>query len=102
MVMFMVNIHSSISFALVNIPVVLNPVIKNNDTVFNQLLKKGLQSVKYIRYCLHCKKDNYLIFSKQALDNLKSSRNDEIKVISFIEKSGVPVWYFEKSLKEKK
>ena len=108
----MANIHSSISFALVNIPVVLNPVIKNNDTSFNQLHKKCLQRVKYIKYCPNCKKDlkeidivkgyqfekgNYLVFSKQDLDNLKPSRNDEIEVISFIKEEEVPPWYFEKS-----
>ena len=112
MVMFMANTHSSISFALVNIPVVLNPVIKNNDTSFNQLHRKCLQRVKYIKYCPHCKKDlkevdivkgyqfekgNYLVFSKSELDNLKPSRNDEIEVISFIKEGEVPPWYFEKS-----
>ena len=51
----MPNIHSNISFALVNIPVLLNPIIKNNDTSFNQLHKKCLGRVKYIKYCPKCK-----------------------------------------------
>ncbi len=112
MVMVMPNIHSSISFALVNIPVLLNPIIKNNDTSFNQLHKKCLQRIKYIKYCPHCKrdikendivkgyqfeKDNYLVFSKTELDNLKPNGDKEIEVISFIKEGSVPPWYFEKS-----
>lgn len=108
----MPNIHSSISFALVNIPVLLNPIIKNNDTSFNQLHKKCLQRIKYIKYCPHCKrdikendivkgyqfeKDNYLVFSKAELDNLKPDGDKEIEVISFIKEESVPPWYFEKS-----
>ncbi len=112
MVMLMASTRFSISFALVNIPIVLSPVIKNNDTSFNQLHKKCLERVKYIKYCPHCKKDlkeadivkgyqfekdNYLVFSKEELDNLKPSRNDEIEVISFIKDGEIPPWYFEKS-----
>ena len=108
----MPNIHSSISFALVNIPVLLNPIIKNNDTSFNQLHKKCLQRIKYIKYCPHCKrdikendivkgyqfeKDNYLVFSKTELDNLKPDGDKEIEVISFIKEGSVHPWYFEKS-----
>ncbi len=112
MVMVMPNIHSSISFALVNIPVLLNPIIKNNDTSFNQLHKKCLQRIKYIKYCPRCKKDvkesdivkgyqfekdNYLVFSKTELDNLKPDGDKEIEVISFVKETSVPPWYFEKS-----
>ena len=112
MVMVMPNIHSSISFALVNIPVLLNPIIKNNDTSFNQLHKKCLQRIKYIKYCPHCKKDvkesdivkgyqfekdNYIVFSKTELDNLKPDGDKEIEVISFVKEGSVPPWYFEKS-----
>ncbi len=112
MVMVMPNIHSSISFALVNIPVLLNPIIKNNDTSFNQLHKKCLQRIKYVKYCPHCKKDvkesdivkayqfekdNYIVFSKTELDNLKPDKDKEIEVISFIKETSVPPWYFEKS-----
>lgn len=108
----MPNIHSSISFALVNIPVVLNPVIKNNDASFNQLHAKCLNRIKYIKYCPHCKKDvlekdlvkgyqyekdNYIVFSKSELDNLKPEKTQEIEVISFIKETEIEPWYFEKS-----
>ncbi len=112
MVKLMPNIHSSISFALVNIPIILNPVIKNNDTSFNQLHAKCLNRINYIKYCPHCKKnlkekdivkgyqfekDNYLVFSKDELNKLKPVSEKEIEVISFVKESEIPTWYYEKS-----
>ena len=57
MVSVMPNLHSNISFGLVNIPVVMNPLIKNNDTSFNQLHKKCMHRIKYIKYCDYCKSE---------------------------------------------
>lgn len=108
----MPNIHSNITFGLVNIPVVMNPIIKNNDTSFNQLHNKCLTRVKYIKYCEHCKKnlkekdivkgyqfenDNYLIFEKSELDKLKPENDKEIEVVSFIKETEIDPIYFEKS-----
>ena len=113
MVIFsMANIHSNITFGLVNIPVVMNPIIKNNDTSFNQLHKKCLTRVKYIKYCQHCKKnlkesdiikgyefekDNYLIFDKSELNKLKPESEREIEVVSFIKENEIDPIYYEKS-----
>ncbi len=112
MVIFMPNIHSSISFALVNIPVVMNPIIRNNDTSFNQLHAKCQNRIKYVKYCPHCKvdieekdiikgyeyeKNNYLIFKKDELNKLKMENDKEIEVVSFINISEVDPYYFEKS-----
>lgn len=108
----MANIHSNISFGLVNIPVIMNPVIKNNDTSFNQLHKKCLNRIKYNKYCPHCKtnikekdivkgyeyeKNNYLVFEKNELDDLKPENDHEIEVIAFIDIKEVSPIYFEKS-----
>ena len=41
-------LKSAITFGLVNIPVNLNPAIKNNDTTFNYLHKKCLNRISYI------------------------------------------------------
>ena len=51
----MANVHSSINFGLVNIPVVMNPVIRNNDSSFNQLHEKCKSRINYIKYCPTCK-----------------------------------------------
>ena len=54
----MPNIHSNITFGLVSIPVTMNPIIKNNDISFNQLHKKCLHRIEYVKYCPYCKKPN--------------------------------------------
>jgi len=108
----MPNIHSNISFALVNIPVVMNPIIRNNDTSFNQLHDKCMQRIKYIKFCPHCKqdvkekdiikgyeyeKDNYLVFEKEELTKLKLDNDKEIEVVAFVNISEIDPYYFEKS-----
>ena len=108
----MANIHSNISFGLVNIPIIMNPIIQNNDTSFNQLHNKCLNRVKYIKYCPYCKKnllekdiikgyeyskDNYLIFNKDELNALKPENDHEIEVISFVKLNEISPIYFEKS-----
>ncbi|MBR1413388.1 MAG: Ku protein [Bacilli bacterium] len=116
----MPNIHSSISFGLVNIPIIMNPLIKNNDTSFNQLHKKCLNRIQYLKYCPSCKeklkendiikgyeieKDEYLTFTKEELNKLKPEKTNEIEIVGFINLKDVDPIYFEKSyilLTEKK
>ncbi len=108
----MPNIHSSINFALVNIPVTINPIIRNNDTSFNQLHKKCNQRINYIKYCPKCKikikeadivkgyeyeTDKYIIFDKDELRKLKPEQEKEIEIISFIPLKDIDPIYFEKS-----
>ncbi len=108
----MPNIHSNISFGLVNIPVVMNPLIKDNDTSFNQLHKKCLNRIHYIKYCNHCKsevkekdiikgyeyeKDRYLTFPKEELNKLKPENEKEIEIVSFIDIKDIDPIYFERS-----
>lgn len=108
----MPNIKSNISFGLVNIPVIMNPIIKNNDTSFNQLHTKCHERIKYIKYCPLCKvdvkekdiikgyeyeKDKYVIFKKEELDKLKPEADKEIEIVSFVPIQEVDPVYFEKS-----
>ncbi len=108
----MPNIHNNISFGLVNIPIVMNPVIKNNDTSFNQLHKACLNRIQYIKYCNHCKKqvkekdiikgyeyenDKYITFPKEDLDKLKPENEHEIEIIAFLKIKDIDPVYFEKS-----
>ncbi len=108
----MPNTHSSISFGLVNIPIIMNPVIRNNDTSFNQLHKKCLNRVSYIKYCEHCNeklkesdiikgyeydRDKYITFKKEELDKLKPENEKEIEIVSFIDIKEIDPSYFEKS-----
>lgn len=108
----MPNIHSSINFGLVNIPVIMNPIIKNNDSSFNQLHEKCKSRINYIKYCPTCKtkiketeiikgyeyeKDKYIIFKKDELNKLKPENEKEIDIISFVSLKDIDPIYFEKS-----
>lgn len=108
----MANIHSNISFGLVNIPIIENPIIKNNDTSFNQLHEKCLHRISYVKYCPHCKKnikekdivkgyeyekDKYIVFKKDELNKLKPENEKEIEIISFVQLKEIDPIYFEKS-----
>ena len=103
---------TSISFGLVNIPITINPIIKNNDISFNQLHKKCLTRVKYIKYCPKCKKDlkepdiikgyqykkeKYVTLTKEELDNLKSETEKTIEIVGFIDLKEIDPIYLEKS-----
>lgn len=108
----MANIHSNISFGLVNIPIIENPIIKNNDTSFNQLHENCLHRISYVKYCPHCKKnikekdivkgyeyekDKYIVFKKDELNKLKPENEKEIEIISFVQLKEIDPIYFEKS-----
>lgn len=108
----MSNLKTAITFGLVNIPVRLNPVIKNNDTSFNYLHKKCLNRVSYIKYCPVCKSDvknkdlikgyeytddKYVTFDENDFDKLKSEEDKVIDIISFVRLSEIDPIYYEKS-----
>ena len=108
----MANIKSTISFGLVNIPVVYNSIIKNNDITFNQLHKKCLNRIRYQKYCEHCKKivketdiikgyqyekDEYVTFTKEELSGLQDYSREFIELISFVPESEIEPYYYEKS-----
>ncbi len=103
---------TSISFGLVNIPVQINPIIKNNDISFNQLHKKCGARIKYVKYCPHCKKEvkqtdivkgyeyednEYVTLTNEEFDNLKSEDEKTIEVVGFVDLKEIDPVYFEKS-----
>lgn len=108
----MANLKTSISFGLVNIPVIINPVIKNNDTSFNQLHKKCENRIKYVKYCPHCKvevkqkdiirgyeyeKDEYITITNEEFQNLQTDDEKTMEVIAFVKLNEIDPVYFEKS-----
>ncbi len=103
---------TSISFGLVNIPVQINLIIKNNDISFNQLHKKCGSRIKYVKYCPHCKKEvkqtdivkgyeyednEYITLTNEEFDNLKSEDEITIEVVGFVDLKEIDPVYFEKS-----
>ncbi len=108
----MPSIHSNISFGLVNIPVLIRPIVKNNDVSFNQLHKKCMHRISYLKYCPHCKMDvkmsdivkgyqyekgEYVEFTPKELQDLKPENEGEIEIISFVPLKEIDSSYFEKS-----
>lgn len=108
----MANMKSEISFGLVNIPIVYTPIIRNNDTSFNQLHKKCLNRVHYQKYCDHCKKvlkepdiikgyeyekDKYVTFTKDELNSFVIDLKGSIEIISFVPDSEIEPYFYEKN-----
>jgi len=106
------NYQTAISFGLVHIPVLMNSAIKNNDISFNMLHKKCGEKLEYIRYCPHCKEDvkskdiekgyeytddNYITFTEEDFDKLKSENDKVIEIISFININDIDPVYYDKS-----
>ena len=103
---------SAISFGLVHIPVMMNPVISNNDTHFNMLHKKCEERIKYQKYCPHCKKEvngsdivkgyefstnEYIAMEDQDFEKIKSKNDKLIEIIAFANLDEIDPIYFEKS-----
>ena len=95
----MPNIHSSINFALVNIPVIMNPIIKNNDTSFNQLHKKYNTRINYIKFCPKWKvkiKEQEIIKEYEYEKNIFNKKSRFISKRKFLKtnKNYFEEWYF--------
>ena len=103
---------TSISFGLVNIPITMNPIVHDNDITFNQLHKKCLSRIKYVKYCPHCKKevkqteiikgykisdDNYITLTNEELKNLQIESEGNIEIIGFVSSSEIDPIYYERS-----
>ena len=79
-------------FTILIITLYNNITLNNKNKELENYLKES-DIVKGYQF----EKDNYLVFSKTELDNLKPDWDKEIEVISFIKEGSVPPWYFEKS-----
>lgn len=103
---------SSISFGLVNIPITINPILQDNDVSFNQLHKKCLTRIKYVKYCPHCKRevkqediikgykineDKYITLTSEELKNLRVETEDNIEIVGFVGASEIDPVFYEKS-----
>ncbi len=103
---------SSISFGLVNIPITLSPILQDNDVAFNQLHKKCLTRIKYVKYCPHCKKevkqeeivkgykineDKYITLTSEELKNLRVENEGNIEIVGFVDSSEIDPIFYEKS-----
>jgi DNA end-binding protein Ku len=102
----------SISFGLVYIPVQLVSAVKNNDVSFNMLDKKTMSRIKYKKTCVDCggkevkpedivkgyeyEPDKYIAFEDKDFEKLKSKRDKNITIESFVNLSEVDPVFFDK------
>lgn len=103
----------AITFGLVYIPITLNLSVKENNVSFNLLDKKTMSRIKYKKTCVDCdnkevksenivkgyqyEKDKFVLFSDEDFENLKSEKDKNITIESFVKISEVDPIYFDRT-----
>lgn len=103
----------AITFGLVYIPIVLLNSIKENDIGFNMLEKDTKSRIKYKKTCVNCnnkevknedivkgyqyEKDKYVIFTDEDFEKIKSTKDKNITIESFVKLNEIDPIYFNKS-----
>jgi len=103
---------TNIYFGLVYIPVVLNPSSRVDEISFNQLDKKTLSRVRYVKTCEDCdgnrlesgdivkgyeyKKGEYVVFEDKDFERLKGDMDKSIEVDSFCGIGEIDPNYYDK------
>jgi len=103
---------SSINFGLVYIPVTLSVAAKTEEISFNQLDKKTLSRVRYVKTCEDCEgkkveqsdivkgyqyqKDKYVVFEEEDFDKLKQKSDKNISIESFVNLDEIDPSYYDK------
>lgn len=106
------SFKSSINFGLVYIPIELHNTVKNNDISFNQIDKKTMSRVKYIKTCVDCdervvknedivkgyeyERGKYVIFDDDDFEKIKTERDKSIKITQFTDINEIDPLYFDK------
>ena len=102
----------SISFGLVYIPVTLHSAVKNNDIGFNMIDKKTMSRVRHKKTCEDCggrevkqedivkgyeyEDGKYVIFDDGDFEKLKTKKDKNITIDSFVPLDEVDPIYFDK------
>lgn len=102
----------SISFGLVYIPIELHNTVNNNDISFNQIDKKTMSRVKYVKTCIDCKdrivkqedivkgyeyeKDKYVIFDESDFEKIKTEKDKSITIEQFVDIKEIDPLYFDR------
>lgn len=102
----------SLSFGFVYIPITLHSTIKNNDIGFNMIDKKTMSRVKYKKTCTDCEdrevkqsdivkgyeyeEGKYVIFEDEDFEKIKSKKDKNITIDSFVDLKEIDPLYFDK------
>ncbi len=103
----------SISFGLVYIPVALYPGVRRHDVGFHLIDRKTMSRVRYWKTCEDCggkevkqedlvkgyeyEDGKYVIFEDKDFEKLRSKRDKDITITSFVALAEVDPIYFEKA-----
>lgn len=103
----------AISFGLIYIPITAYTVIRNNDISFNLIERKTMSRVQYKKTCVDC--DNkevkqedivkgfeyedgkFVIFAPDDFEKIKSKRDKNITISSFVNLADIDPVYYDKS-----
>lgn len=104
---------SAISFGLVYIPIVLSPIIKENDLGFNMIDKTTMSRIKYKKTCVDCdnkevkqenivkgyqyQKGKYVIFTDDEFEKIKSKKDKSITIDNFVNLDEIDPVFFDKA-----
>jgi len=107
------SFKGAITFGLVYIPIILNPAIKENDVSFNLLERNTMSRVRYIKTCVDCnsrevpqtdivkgfqyEKDKYVVFEDADFEKIKSPKDKNITIGTFVDLSEVDPLYFDRA-----
>lgn len=103
----------AITFGLVYIPITLELSVKEHDIGFNMLEKKTKSRVKYKKTCVDCnnkeiknedivkgyqyEKDKYVIFTNEDFEKIKTPKDKNITIESFVNLNEIDPIYFDKA-----
>ena len=103
----------AITFGLVYIPISLSLSIKEHDIGFNMLEKKTKSRVKYKKTCVDCndkevnskdivkgyqyEKDKYVIFTSEDFEKIKTPKDKNITIETFVDLNEIDPIYFDKA-----
>ncbi len=109
----MAYFKGSISFGLVYVPVSLVNSVKENSIGFNMIDRQTMSRVKYKKTCVDCgdrevkqedivkgyeyEENKYVIFTDEDFEKIKSKRDKNINIESFVEESEIDPIYYEKT-----
>lgn len=103
----------ALTFGLVYIPITLSLTVKENNVNFNLIDKKTMSRIKYKKTCVDCdnkevknenivkgyqyEKDKFVLFSDEDFEKIKSTKDKNITIESFVKLSEIDPIYFDKS-----
>lgn len=103
---------SSINFGLVYIPIELHSTVKSNDISFNQIDRKTMSRVKYVKTCVDCEdrvvkqediikgyeyeEGKYVVFDEEDFEKIKTEKDKNITIEQFVDIKEIDPLYFDK------